>query len=427
MELAVPDRSVLDKRSNIVPVALIGFPFRIHQAVQLVRHLLGNMRADLFHISVVLQEGPADIQRQVGTVNHAPEQHQEFRNDFLDVVRYKYLPGKQLDLSLMGTEIVLQLREIQDTLQVEGVIHIQVNPEQRIVKVRKYLVVEGLVLLVGAVRRLFQPQRCCIIDLLRLRHLQNLLGFRRPVLVLLIADRNILFHRLRVCVFEYNRVSHISAVAVQYLAHAPGIQEFLFLIGDMQDDVRTVRRPAASGDFIIHAVRGYPGYRLCTFFAGQRLYFHLFADHEHRIEAQAEMPDDITFLLGLVLKLLHEFRGSGECHLVDIPADFIRCHADPGIGNPDGLLFLVHRHSYRHRLLTVRMKHPELGDCVARVRHRLSQKNILIRIQPLLDHRHNILRVDRNGSVFFLNRHFSYLLKKPAALRGSTSFCACVL
>ena len=73
------------------------------------------MGRNLFHIAVVLQEGPADVQRQVGTVDDSLEQHQEFRDDFLYIIRYEYLSGEELDLPFMGAEVIFQLREEKDS------------------------------------------------------------------------------------------------------------------------------------------------------------------------------------------------------------------------------------------------------------------------------------------------------------------------
>ena len=119
-ELAVLDAAVLDEGSDIVPVAFVGFPLRVHQAVQLIGNLLGDMRADLLHVAVILQEGTADVQRQVRAVDHALEQHQELRDDLLDVVRHEDLVVEQLDHALVGAELVFEPGEIQDALEVEG-------------------------------------------------------------------------------------------------------------------------------------------------------------------------------------------------------------------------------------------------------------------------------------------------------------------
>ena len=279
--------------------------------------------------------------------------------------------------------------------------------------------VELLILLVRAVGGLLQPQGRGLVDLLGLRNLDDLFGLRRAVLVLLIPDRHVLFHGLRVGVLQHYRISHVAAVAVQDLPDLPHVQEFLFLLRDMQDNVRAVGLALAAGKLEAHAVLRYPVNRLRLALAAEGLDFHLVTDHEDGIEAQAEVADDIALLLRLlVLKLLHELRRAGESHLVDVLADFICGHADTGIGNPDLFLFLIHGDSHAHGFLTVRMEHPELGDSVTGVGNRLPQENILVRIQPAFDHRHYILRVNRYGTFFFLHCHktLAPLSESPAVL-----------
>ena len=274
--------------------------------------------------------------------------------------------------------------------------------------------VEGLVFLLRAVGGLLQPQRRHIVDLLGLGQLHHLFGLGRPVLVLLVPHRHFLFHRLGVHVLQHHRVSHVAAVAVQHLPHLPYFQEFLLLFGNVQDDVRPVFLPAAVGNLKAHPVLGYPVDRLGPFLAAQGLDLHLFAHHEDRVEAQAEVADDVPLLLRLLLKLLHEFAGAGEGHLVDVFPDLFLRHADARVGDADDLLFLVHRHRHLHVLPAVRVEHPELGDGVARVAYCFPQENILIGIQPSFDDRHDILRLNGYGAFFISDCHFSvYFLPCP--------------
>ena len=98
-----------------------------------------------------MQEGTTHVQRQVGAVDYTLEQQQELGNNFLDVVRHENLAAEELDLSFMGAEVLTNLGEVQNPLQVERIVHVQVNPEQRVLKVREHPVIEALVLLLGAI------------------------------------------------------------------------------------------------------------------------------------------------------------------------------------------------------------------------------------------------------------------------------------
>ena len=366
------------------------------------------MGRNLLHVAVVLQEGTADVQRKIGAVDHPLEQHQEFGDNFLYIIRDEDLAGEELDLAFVGAEVVLQLREEKDSFQIEGIIHVQMDPEQGILKVHENPMVEFLIVLILAVLRLAEPEGIGIVDLFRLRQLCNLFRFGSSVLVLFISDRNFLLHRLGVGVLQEDGVSHEPAVPLQDLPGFPDLQELLFLLGDMQNDIRAVGGSRAGRDFKIHPVRGNPVHRLRAFLAGKGFDFHPVGDHEDRIEAQPEMPDDVALLLRVVpLELLHEFGGAGKGDLIDVLLDFFRRHADPGIRNADGLLFLIHGHLDLHLLPGVRVQHAELRDRVAGIRNRFPQENILIGVQPALNDRHDILRVNGDAAVFFLNRHGS--------------------
>ena len=80
-------------------------------------------------IRIALQVTAANVQRDIRTVNHTVQEHQEFRNDILDLIGYKYLVGIQLDLVFLYLVALLDLWEIQNTGQVERIIYVQVDPE----------------------------------------------------------------------------------------------------------------------------------------------------------------------------------------------------------------------------------------------------------------------------------------------------------
>ena len=65
---------------------------------------------------------------------------------------------------------------------------------------------------------------------------------------------------------------------------------------------------------------------------------NLFGYHESGIETEAEMADDAS---DLVLVLLEEFTGGGECDLVDVPVHLLRCHADTVIDDFQCLIVLI--------------------------------------------------------------------------------------
>ena len=137
---------------------------KIAEAGKLVRDLLGDVILDLLYEAVVLQGGTADVQRKVRAVDHALHGHEELRDDLLDVVRDEHLVVVEFDRSVEAVVLRVDLRKIQDALQVERIIHVQMDPEQRLLIVMEGRAVELAVLLVRALGRRMQKQREDVID-----------------------------------------------------------------------------------------------------------------------------------------------------------------------------------------------------------------------------------------------------------------------
>ncbi len=97
------------------------------------------------------------VQRNVGRVDHTLHQHHEFRNYAFNRVGHKHLIAIELDAVARDVYVVLDFREVEYSCQSEGVVYIQVNPEQRIILTGIELAIEVAVVVVGKVGRLFSP------------------------------------------------------------------------------------------------------------------------------------------------------------------------------------------------------------------------------------------------------------------------------
>ena len=410
VELLVTHRAKLDEGRNVVPVFLIRLALGVEQPAELIRHLLGDVRGQLLDRAVVLQEGTADVQRQVRAVDNALQKRQEFRNNFLHVVRHEHLTREQLHLTFVLAEVVAEFREIQDALEVEGVVDVQMHPEQRIFPA-EHLVIEVDVLLVLTLARLLQPQRFGVVNQARLGFIDDLALLGRAVLVGFAGDFFLALHRLGVCIHQINRIRHVAAVAGQHFADAVEFEELLLFIGDVEDNRRAVRCTVTFADGEVHAILGFPMHRLRTLLTGQRFDFDVLRHHEHAVKAQPEVADNVALLL-VALELLHKLGRAGECDLIDIALHLVLGHADAGVADGQGLVLLVHRDHDGHFALVIRIRHTVLRDGVAAVADHLAQENVLIGIQPALNDRHNILGVNRHRALFHFNRHTSFLLGK---------------
>ena len=143
-------------------------------------------------------------------------------------------------------------------MPVEGVIHVEVDVEQRLAEVHRVeRVVEVVVFLVLDVGRGFLPQRGYVVDDPRLF---NLFGLGLAVLVGLALD--FLLHLL--CA-ELNRDGQELAVFVEQFADAAFFEELLRVVGDVEDDIGAT---VALRDFV-HRVLGaavtFPDDAVCAF------------------------------------------------------------------------------------------------------------------------------------------------------------------
>jgi hypothetical protein len=81
-----------------------------------------------------------------------------------DVVRHEYLIVKHLDPAFQRFVRVVGPRKLQDALEVERIIHVEMDPEQGLPEIHKGIPVKRLVFLIGTVFRGFEPQRAGFVD-----------------------------------------------------------------------------------------------------------------------------------------------------------------------------------------------------------------------------------------------------------------------
>ena len=104
----------------------------------------------LCNVCVVLQVASGDVERKLRAINYALEHNKILGNDLLYVVCNEYLIVVKLYLSFQLIILASQLWEIQNTLEIERIICIDMNAEKGVVKVRENLVIEIIIVLLGA-------------------------------------------------------------------------------------------------------------------------------------------------------------------------------------------------------------------------------------------------------------------------------------
>ena len=123
------------------------------------------------------------------------QESQEVRDDVVYRIRHEHLVAVKLDLVPCYLHPVLDLREIEDTCQMERIIHIKMNVEQWFVLHRIERTVELHVVLFLQVRRLLCPERLSSVDDIVLVSVDILAVL--PLLLLAEDDR----HRHELAVF----------------------------------------------------------------------------------------------------------------------------------------------------------------------------------------------------------------------------------
>ena len=269
------------------------------------------MFGDLLHLLIVLQEGTGDVERDIGAIDHAVQQHQKFRDDFLDVIRDIYLIAIQLDLSALELHLLFHLGEIEDALQAERILHVQVDPEERLVEVHERIAVEGLVLLFRALLGLFEIERVRIVD---------------GLIVLSLG-------------IQVDLIRHEGAIFAQEIAHDVLFEELLLFLGKVHDDLRPARLLVAVADRISGVAVRFPMHADRALFIRLREDLDILGDHIGGIEPKSEMPDDAV--AACLFVFIDEIRSARKSDLRDVLFHLVFGHADAVVLNGQRLCVFV--------------------------------------------------------------------------------------
>ena len=265
------------------------------------------------------------------------------------------------------------------------------HPEQGLLKGVEQLAVGFLVFVLGAVLGRFEPEGMHVVQGLFRLGLFFLLGAGG----LAVLPGGLIFAQ----VLQINGHAHVPAVALQHLPDAVTVQEFLFVLHDVQNHGGAALRAPAVPHGEGHAVLAFPDDGGGALLIGQGVDGHFVGGHEGGIEAQAEMADDAALVVAGVV--FEELLGAGEGHLIDVFFHFPGGHADAVVREAQFARRLVHRDGDPQVLVRFALEHFVLGDGVAAVAHHFTDENVLVGIQPALDHRHDVLGMDGNAALGF--------------------------
>ena len=282
------------------------------------------------------------------------------------------------------------------------------NPEKRFLIILEYLPVKLQIFFSCTLIRVFHPKGSCLVQKLRALYDLNL-GF-----ILLLLRFDFLYHRIGVQLFfcidrlgfcgiflgKINLCRHEGTIFFNNFSCLIFITEFQHILIQEQRNCSTNLCLIAFLHVKLSAAVTLPVYRLCPFLPGKRINMHFISHHKCRIKSKSEMTNDLV-LVRLILILFNKVCGTGKSNLIDIFFYFIRCHTNTVIDKLQRLLFRINQHLnlplviLGKCILTHHIQFFQLRDRITSVRDQLSEKNVMIRIQPLLDNRKNVFTVNR--------------------------------
>ena len=138
---------------------------------------------------------------------------------------------------------------------------------------------------------------------------------------------------------------------------------------------------------------------LCALFIREGINVYFVCNHKCRIETKTEMADNLVAFC-FIFVFFNEIRCTGKSDLVDVLLNLLCCHTDTIVNNLDCLIFRADNHlnlwfeAVRQLILSHHVKLFELCDGITSIGNQLPVKNIMVRIQPFLNNRKNILAID---------------------------------
>ena len=109
--------------------------------MQAVGHFFGDV-SRYFYILIALQITTRHIQRNIRRIDDTMQQCQKVGHNAFDRIGYKHLIAIELDFVALQVDVVFDAREVQNAGQIERIIDIQMNVEQRLFAIRIEFAIE---------------------------------------------------------------------------------------------------------------------------------------------------------------------------------------------------------------------------------------------------------------------------------------------
>ena len=190
------------------------------------------------------------------------QQSEELRHDALHLIGHEHLVAVELNLVALQLDVALYAWEVEYAGEVERIVDVEVNPEQRLVLHGVERAVERLVVFVLQCARCLCPQRLHIV------YNVVLVG----VYLLAVLPLGLLA--------EGHGHRHKLAILVQQLLNLDLVKKFLAVVVDVENDVGTTILFFCIADFKLRTAVTAPFHGLCAVFVAACHDLHLLAHHE---------------------------------------------------------------------------------------------------------------------------------------------------
>ena len=341
VELLVREGTVLQEDLQLVPFLLKVLAVFLEHRLQLLGHLLADVGGDFLDVGVGLQIGTGDVERDVGRVDDAVQQGHKLGDDALQLVGDKDLVAVELHAVFLEVELVLDFREIEDAGEVEGVVHVEVDLEHRVLEVHRIeFVVELLVVLIGEGGRRLLPERVGVVD--DAGHLHGFfLGFL--FFLVLVFVRGLFGLGFGFAPFGLGAAEDGDGQETAVLVEQP--HDFV-LVEELGGVVGHVQHNLAAALRLVNLFQGEIGRAVATPLHGRGVALVRLGEdidavghHKGRVEAEPEMADDVGGVGALVFG--QEILGARKSDLVDVFVHLLGRHPDAVVDHADGFVLLV--------------------------------------------------------------------------------------
>ena len=354
---------------------------------QLALDLLLDILRDGQQVTVVLQHFSRNIQRQIGGVHDALDKAEVLRHQLLAVVGDQHTAGIELQALFVFLGVVIigrRGRDEQQRLVGHNALHRGHDGLDGLVHRHEFFLIELVVLLLCDVLLRALPDR---------HHGVQGLALGVVLILGLVAVLGF-FLDAALGHIHHDRIADIIGIALHQAGNAVLLQEFvvalvLGVVLEGEGDLGAETVLLTFLNFVAVGAGGIPsvGGVGAVFFGDDSDFLR---HHKRRIEAYAELTDDVDIVL-LLLHLLLEFVGAGGGDGAEVVFQIVLVHADAVVGDGQRARVLVGfdldlKIRARHAELVVGQRDKaELVDRVAGVGDDLTQENLLVRVDGI-DH-----------------------------------------